>query len=149
MPYERYRLGTIATVMSTELNSLANNTNVLASSAYDNTPATGAGDGFTACEIELVCSFGTAPTAGTALSVWFLQQPDGTNYEDGGVGVTPARLPDVVLPLRAVTGTQRVVMEVSMPAGVVTPLLRNDGTGQSLASSGNTVKIRPYTVDGV
>jgi hypothetical protein len=149
MAYERFKLGSIATLMSTELNSLANNTNVAASAAYDNTPSSGAGDGSPLAEIELVCTFGTAPTAGTSIALWFLQRPDGTNYEDGSSSVTPARAPDCVLPLRAVTTAQRVVIEVAIPPGPFIALARNDATGQSLASSGNTIKIRPYTLDGV
>jgi hypothetical protein len=149
MPYERYRYGTNATVLSTELNSLANNANALASSTYDNTPATGAGDGFTMAQVELVCSFGTAPSAGTAISLWFLQRPDGTNTEDGSSSITPARAPDAVLPVRAVTATQRVVVDVPLPVGVLIALARNEGTGQALASSANTIKVRPFTFDGV
>jgi hypothetical protein len=147
MPYERYRRGTIATLFSTDLNSLANNSNVLAAADYDNTPGTDTG--YTMAEVELVVSFGTAPTVGTGISVWWLQKPDGTNAEDGGTSVTPARPPDVVVPVRAVTGAQRIVVDAGIPPGPFRPLLRNEGTGQAFAASGNTLKIRPFTYDGV
>jgi hypothetical protein len=100
-------------------------------------------------EVELVVSFGTAPTVGTGISVWWLQKPDGTNAEDGGTSVTPARPPDVVVPVRAVTGAQRIVVDAGIPPGPFRPLLRNEGTGQAFAASGNTLKIRPFTYDGV
>src|SRR4051812_13004672 len=99
---EKYTLGSIATLLSTGLNSLANNS-LAVSSAYDNTQGGGGGDGYTLCDLELVVTFGTNPTANTGVSVWFLAVPDGTNYEDGDASTTPARAPDVVFPLRAVT----------------------------------------------
>lgn len=148
MPYERYRRGSIATVMSTDLNNMANNALVVAAADFDNA-AGGTGDGFTMAEYEAVFTFGTAPTAGTVLAGWWLATPDGTNREDGSTSITPARAPDFVFPVRAVTTAQRIVVDAPLPVGAVRMLLKNDGTGQALAASGNTVKIRPYTYDGV
>lgn len=145
---EKYALGSIATLLSTGLNSLANNS-LAVSAAYDNTQGGGSGDGYTLCDLELVVTFGTAPTANTGVSVWFLAGPDGTNYEDGDSSTTPARLPDVVFPLRAVTTAQRINRRVWLPWGLPKALLKNDGTGQAMASSGNTLKIRPVTRQGV
>jgi hypothetical protein len=68
-------------------------------------------------EVELVVTYGVAPTANTGVSVWFLRAIDGTNYEDGSSSVTPARLPDVVFPVRAVTTAQRVTRRVMIPPG--------------------------------
>jgi hypothetical protein len=133
-----YVEGTIATLLSTELNSLANNA-LNIGSAYSS------GGNYVMADIEANVTFGTAPTANTALVIWFLRAPDGTNYEDGGTSVTPARLPDVVIPLRAVTTAQRVVRRVAIPPGTFKPLLKNDGSGQSLSASGNTIKILPVT----
>lgn len=145
---EKQLLGTIATLMSTGLNSLANNGLVLGS-AFDNTIGGGGGDGYSFADVELVVTFGTNPTANTGIAVWFLGAPDGTNYEDGDSSTTPARLPDAVFPVRAVTTAQRIVRRVYLPPGLLKPLLRNDGTGQAFASSGNTLKARPYTPEGV
>jgi len=148
MPYERYRRGTIATVMSTDLNSMANNALVVAAADYDNS-AGGTGDGFTMAEYEGFFQFSTSPTAGTGLSGWWLSTPDGTNREDGSTTITPARAPDFIFPVRAVTTVQRIVMDAPLPPGAVRMLLKNDATGQALVASANTVKIRPYTYDGV
>jgi hypothetical protein len=74
-----------------------------------------------------------------------LREVDGTNYEDGSSTVTPARNPDLVFPLRAVTTAQRIVVIGDLPPGSFVALLRNDGTGQAMAASGNTLKIRPVT----
>lgn len=144
---EKLLLGSITTLASTALNSLANNTNV-ACTVFDNTVGQ-AGDGYTLCDVELVVTYGTAPTINTGVTLWFLGAPDGTNYEDGSSSVTPARLPEVVFPLRAVTTAQRINRRVWLSWGLITPLVRNDGTGQSMAASGNTLKIRPVTRESV
>lgn len=148
MAVEKYKLGSVATLMSTELNSLATNTAAVASSAFNNVQGGGGGDGYTLCDLELVVTFGTNPAASTGISVWFLGQPDGTNYEDGSSSVTPARLPDAVFPVRAVTTAQRIVRRIAIPPGTWKALALNDGTGQALAATGNTLKIRPATREG-
>lgn len=144
---EKYLLGSATTLMSTDLNSLANNALVLGS-AFDNTQGQ-AGDGYTLCDVQLTVTFGSAPMANTGVPVWFLAALDGTNYEDGSSSVTPSRFPDVVFPVRAVTTQQIITRRISLPWGLMKPLPKNDGTGQAFASSGNTLKIRPVTRQGV
>src|SRR5947209_4516094 len=109
---EKYVIGSIATLMSTELNSLATSSGLTAgaisSGAFNNT-AGSTGDGYVLGELELVLAApaGTL-TAGTAAYVWFLRDPDGTNYEDGGASTIPARPADVIVPVRAVSTAQRI-----------------------------------------
>lgn len=138
---EKYLLGSVSTLLSTGLNSLANNALAIGS-AFDNTVGQ-SGDGYTLCDIQLSVTFGSAPTANTAVALWLLAVQDGTNAEDGGSSVTPARAPDFYFPVRAVSTAQIITMRGSMPWGKVVPLLKNDGTGQSFASGGNTLTIRP------
>lgn len=144
---EKYLLGSQTTLLSTGLNSLANNSLAI-SSAFDNTQGQ-AGDGYTLCDLELVVTYGTAPTANTAVAVWLLGSQDGTNYEDGDASTTPAKLPSVTFPLRAVTTAQRIIRRVWLPFGKFKALLKNDGTGQSMSASGNTLIIRPVARQGV
>lgn len=144
---EKYLLGTSTSVITTGMNTLTNNS-LVASSAYDNTVGQ-AGDGYNFCFIELVATYGVAPTANTGVSVWFLSSLDDTNYEDGSSSITPSRAPNVTFPLRAVTTAQRIVRFVALPPGKMTFLLKNDGTGQSMAASGNTLKVRPVARQGV
>jgi hypothetical protein len=145
---EKYLLGAQATLLSTELNALANNSTAIGS-AYNNTIGGGGGDGYELCDVELVVTYGVAPTANTGVAVWFLSTQDGTNYEDGDGSTTPARLPDAVFPLRAVTTAQRVIRRVPLPFGNFKALAKNDGTGQAMGATGNTLKIRPATPEGV
>jgi hypothetical protein len=134
--------GTITTVLSTGLNSLANNSNVISSAI---TLSTGE-PGYRWGEWELyIASSAAAMTANTAFVGWIIQALDGTNDEDGGTSVTPARTPDIVFPVRAVSTAQRMTAFSQLPTGSFKLLLRNDGTGQTIASSGNTLKVRPMT----
>lgn len=137
--------GTIATIFSTELNSMANNAQVITSSPFDNSANL---DLMAQAEI-VIAGMGGTPTANTGLSVWFLVNVDGTNYEDGSTSVAPMRFADVVMPIRAVSTAQRIIIPCIVPAGSFHVLIRNDGTGQALNSSGNTLKIRPLTYQAV
>lgn len=132
--------GTIQTLLSTEMNSLANNSNAVHATSVTITSAT-----FLRCELEVVVDFAVAPVANTAMVLWLLREVDGTNFENGTSSITPLRVPDAFFPLRAVTGVQRIIVTAELPPGVVRPLIRNDVTGQALVSSGNTLKIRPLT----
>ncbi|MDB5937254.1 MAG: hypothetical protein JWQ01_4598 [Massilia sp.] len=150
---EKLLLGSQATLLTTELNTLANNGTAISTvlggtGVYDNTIGQ-AGDGYTLCDVELVVTYGVAPTANTGVSFWFLLAEDGANYEDGDASTTPGRLPDIVFPLRAVTTAQRITRRAMMPWGKWKSLAKNDGTGQAMAASGNTIKIRPVTPEGV
>lgn len=134
--------GTADTLLSTEMNSLANNSNAVHATSVTLTSA-----GYFDGELELVVTFGTAPTANTPIYIWLLREIDGTNFEDGSSTVTPQRNPDIVASVRAVTTAQRFVFTVyDIPPGAIRTLVRNQGTGQAFASSGNTVKLRPKTV---
>lgn len=150
MSVTKYKLGSQSTLLTTELNALANNAAAL-SAAYNNTQGGGGGDGYLMADLELYVTYGTAPTAGTGCSVWFLQTEDGTNYEDGSNSgpVIPARAPDLVFPLRNVNTAQRIIRTVGLPPGNFKVLLRNDGTGQAMSASGHTLKIRPSTYENV
>jgi len=59
-------------------------------------------------DLELVATHGVAPSAGAPWYVYFLTAADDTNYEDGGAATQPARNPDAVINVRAVTAAQRV-----------------------------------------
>lgn len=138
-PVTQLRGTTEQALLTTELNSLANDALAL-SGEITLTDA-----GYLLADVTLVVTYGVAPTANTAVAVWLLRETDGSNYEDGGSGVTPARAPDVVFPLRAVTTAQRITRQVVLPPGKFKALCKNDGTGQAMAASGNTLKLKAST----
>ena len=78
--------------------------------------------------------------ADAQVSLWFLQRPDGTNYEDGSLTgpVIPGRRADVIIPLRpSVTAAQRAVSSiVSLPPNSFKVLFRNQA-GAALPSNDN------------
>jgi hypothetical protein len=125
--------------MSTELNALAN-TQAAISSAVQN--GTGL-DIFV--DFFLSVTFASAPTAGTALSLYLIRQ-DGTDYEDnaGGASGTYILPPDGYVgafgPLRAVTSKQVLCLrDVRCPVLDFKLGLLNDATGQAMPASGSTV----------
>lgn len=150
----KWLTGTIATLMSAELNSLASSAGpsagAIASAAFNNAAGGGGGDGYMYGELELrIAAPAGTLTAGTSAYVWFLLQPDGTNYEDGGSSVIPARQADVLIPLANLATAQRVTVRgVELPPGSFKALLAHN-TGQAWAASGNTLKLLPYTIQGV
>jgi hypothetical protein len=144
---EKYLLGVQSTLLSTELNTLASNSLALGA-VFDNTQLQ-PGDGYTLCDLELVVTYAVAPAVNTGCSLWLLGAQDGVIYEDGDTVTTPARLPETVFPVRAVTTAQRIIRRIWLPWGRLKPLLKNDGTGQTTAATGNTLKIRPITRQGV
>ena len=137
-------VGSVSTIVSTELNSLANNSQVVSSVAGSSGVITVPTQ--TQMRVELFVTFGTAPTANTSVLVWFLQTIDGgTSYEDGSSTVTPTRNPDVIFTVNAITTGQRLQKVVDTPTGNFKVLVKNNGTAQAFSSTLNTVRILPYT----
>ena len=122
--------------MTTGLNSLTNGSRQVSSAISDNREQY--------ADFELVVTYGSAPTADAPVYLYFLKSPDGTNTEDGSTSVTPSAAPDVIFTVRAVTSAQRVVRgRVVLPNGDYTVLLVN-AAGQTMAASGNTLKMWTY-----
>lgn len=144
--------GSSVTLMSTELNSLANNANVTSSvggssGVFANVVGGSNFDGNPRGKLQfLMGGTVTALTAGGAIQVWFLLSVDGTNYENG---TPPPRNPDVVIPLGALTTAQRVTRRCSFPVGNFKVLVVNSATGQSMPASGNTLVALLNTDEGV
>ena len=155
---QEYLLGSATTLMTTELNSLASSSGLTAgaissvggtSGLFNNTAGGGGLGGYTLgqWELNLAAPAGTL-TAGTAAYVWLLTTVDGTNYEDGSATVIPARPPDLIFPVRAVSTAQRIIRVLMMPPGNWYVLLAQN-TGQTWGASGNTVKVTPVTFQAV
>jgi hypothetical protein len=154
---QKYAVGTSVTLLSTELNSLASSSGLTAgvissvggtSGLFNNTAAGGSLDGyaFGRYELNLAAPAG-ALTGNTSANVWFLGTVDGTNYEDGSASIIPARRPDLIIPVRAVSTAQRPhIIAPLFPANCFVLLAHN--TGQTWAASGNTLKVSPITWQG-
>lgn len=124
------------TVLSTELNALANNAYSAPGTAYDN--------GVNLNRFAMAEFFGptgTAPTVDTTLDLFAIPAPDGTNYGDGGSAVKPAGAYYVgSFQLRAVNTDQRVMTPIfELPPCKVAFVLFNNATGQALDATLNKV----------
>lgn len=135
--------GTI-TLLSTDLNSLANNTGVLG--------AARSAEAFLYADLELNVTFGTNPTANSLVEVYLVRAIDGTNYEDTTTAATAAGPANGFVggfPVRAVTTAQRIALpKVELPAMDYKWMVINK-TGQTMAASGNTLTMKRYTEQAV
>lgn len=139
----------IATVLSTELNSLANNAAALGTE-YDNSSNL-----YLWATFELNVTFGSAPTAGNTVDLYIIPAPDGTNFDDnttGASGAAPSTSYVGGFPLRAVTSAQKVplgvVRRIDLPPTKFKVFVVN-GSGQAFPASGSTVKMIPYRYQSV
>lgn len=145
MPANYTARAAAATVLTTELNTLANGALSAVSAAQDNATA-GLRDLYAQVEIYIAAQ-GTNRTAGAYLALYLIPELDGTNY-----GATPDECAEnyfagaVALDDGALAARYLIIDQVRLPVGDYKVALRN-GTGQALAGSGNTVKLRAYTVE--
>jgi hypothetical protein len=141
----------IATVASTELNSLANAAGALGAE-YDN-----ATNLYMFGTFELNVTFGTNPTAGSTVDLYLIPAPDGTNYDDavtGAAGSAPNTSYVGGFPLRAVTSAQKVPLGVGIAGPVQLPptkfkVFALNKSGQAFPASGSTIKMVPYRYQSV
>lgn len=128
------------TLLSTELNSLANGSRSAAGTELDN--ATNRDELAIA---ELQVTFGSAPSSGGFVSLYAITAPDGTNYEDGSASVDPGAHRWLCnIPVRNVTTAQRLR---SLPFQIdpfKTKFILLNSSGQAFPASGSTLKI--YTL---
>ncbi len=98
-------------------------------------------------DFELLCKFGTAPTAGGYVALYLVQALNGTNYADGDDSIAPPATAMVgTFPVRAATTAQRVVIRhVLLPASKFKPLVVNK-SGQSMTNvdAENVLTMRAY-----
>lgn len=126
------------TVLTTELNTLANNAFSAAGPAYDNTTNL---DRW--AWVEFVTGGSITPTTGAVVNVYMIHSPGGTNYDEGASANNPGTHTLVaVLPLTVAAGTHRAISTTpfALPPGKVKFILKNQA-GVSLSASGNTVTL--------
>lgn len=129
-------------MLSTELNSLANNGYCSAGSAIG-ADATG---GPMFADFELVLG-SLNPTATVIAELYALRSADGTNYEDAPSSTNPGTLMYLGTFVGATgSAAKRLVLaDVQLPPGLWKPVLKNT-SGVTLAASGNTVKQRSFNL---
>lgn len=133
---------TIQTVLTTQLNSLANGAQSAASSAIDNET-----DLYRWAEVEVVLASLT-PTGSPYVSILLIQSLDsGTNFEDLSTSALHALV--AALPFTTTTGAKRIVSRpFPIPPLQFKAVLQNQA-GPALAASGNTVRLRRFNEQSV
>lgn len=138
----KWEIGSSESVLTTGLNSMANNAKVI-SSAIDNTSNL-----FLFDDVEwLHASLGFTPSAGAVIELYVIRgYVDGTSsYEDGDASIDPPASNLVgVFNIRAATAAQRhILRQIPIPPSLFKYLVINK-TGGTLASSGNVLSRIPY-----
>ena len=91
-------------VLTTELNSLANSSRTNAGTEVSNQTNKDQWG-----KLELTVTFGTNPNATAYVEVCAVTAPDGTNYEDGSSSVDPGGHTVIAyIPVKATTSAQRL-----------------------------------------
>ncbi len=143
MAIQQFSPGSIQTLLSTQLNNLANNTLSSVGAQFDNgDPSHLFPSGF----LELLVTFGTNPSAGGHCIAYLLPLLDGTNQATlNEINLSPMILG--VFPLAQNTSAQRIVVPCSL---VIPPcpfvLALSNRAGQSFPASGSTVRWLPNTM---
>lgn len=130
----------IASVLTTELDSLASGGTSAASAALDNGTALDLFADFTLT----VATQGAARSAGANIAVYLTQALDGTNYDDVHAGT--AELVAVFSLDAATTARQSSRRDVPISPGLY-KLFAVNNTGQALAASGNILEHRMHSIE--
>jgi hypothetical protein len=130
----------IQSLLTTELNAMADNINVL-SAAIDMSDGTHGRMTRMDFELNLATADWSAQES-PAIYLWLLKETDGTNYEDGNTTLTlsPARTPDEIIPLREISSAQRVSGTVLVNTPDNAKILIGNRSGQAFGATGNTLK---------
>ena len=137
----------VATLASTELNSLANGSSALGAE-YDN-----ATNLYIYGLFLLTVTFGTNPTEGSLINLYLVPAIDGTNYAYAPTGASPFVANTMYLggfPVDNVTSIQRIPLgldavvykPILLPPSKFKVLVLNN-SGQAFPSSGSTVTMLP------
>ncbi len=117
-------------MLTTELNSLANGSTSALGSAWDNTSSR-----YVQCAGEVYLASLT-PTSGGYVQVYLVPAPDGTNYGD----IVNSNLVATIYPSTSASVKRLTFEGVPMGPFLYKVALKN-AAGVALASSGNTVKL--------
>ena len=140
MAIVKWESGSAANVLTTELNSLAQNAKKI-SAAIDNTS-----DLYLFDDVELLTGvFSSAPPSGAMVELYSIPSIDGTNYGEGSDTIAPPPSSLVgIFNIRAATASQRhIIRGIPVVPGKFKYLIINK-SGQAFASSGNTLRRLPY-----
>ena len=132
--------GAATDLLTTEMNSLADAGSAISTSEFDNSTNL---DLF--CDLEFsLASIDLSAVNNPAVYVWFINNL--SVQEDGSGSIIPARIPDVIIPLREVSATQVVtISRINCPNISFDTVVQNE-TGVAFAGTTNILKIETYGI---
>ena len=137
----------IQTYFSTELDSLADDARALGD-LIDFT-ATGT-DQKIYMDIELyLAQIDLTSQHNPSVYIWVLRKFPGSTTEDGWTNASPARSPEVIIPLRTVNYANRAISSLVLTTPHQGRILLQNKSGVTWASSGNTLKYSIYSLQDV
>lgn len=148
----QWEADTIQTLMTTELDALANGSSAIAATGYDPTST-----GYTHGEFELNVTFGSAPTAEATVDLYLIPAMDGTNYATTATGASPVQPSTAYaggFPCKANTSAQKIPLGVGqagkleLPACPFKAYVKN-GSGQAFPANSSTLKMKPLRLKSV
>lgn len=143
-------VGSVTSVFTTQMNSITNNSFTVASSAIDNRIGQTM-NGYSICRMIAHVVYAANPSAGAAITGWFLKNSNVTTpaYETTPTSsITLNRLPDFVIPAVGGQTTTDTSVDVRCVGERFLVVIQNTASGQSWAASGNTLTILPLTLQG-
>jgi hypothetical protein len=129
--------GALVTLATTALNAIADGAAVEVDVANDT-------DRDVIADLELLISFGTAPTADKTIDVFWRRTIDGTNYEESSGSRPPANGGVGSFVLNNTTSAQRYILPGVMIPPKGGKLVIRSSAGQTASSSGNTLRALFY-----
>ena len=84
-----------------------------------------------------------------AINLWLLAMTDGTNYEDGGNSVDPARPPDAIIPIIASSAIHRGFAQRILTTPGYGKILIENRSCVAFTATGNKVQYRLFSEEQV
>lgn len=147
MKYKHFDASNVLTTyMSTDLNSLANNTTNIGATAFDNTVSK---DMYAAAELVLA-SVDLSGQTNPSVELYIVPSIDGTNYVDDGTDASTTDYPPSsalagVFQIQATNAAHRSAIEIFQLGPYKYTVVVINKTGVALAASGNTLKITTFS----
>ena len=134
-----WNVASITTLLTTELNALANGSGSALGTEYDN-----ATNKFLFGDFELVLNtLGAAATANATVDLYLIPKTDGTNYSQGGTTAQPANSYKGSWVMLATTTARLTIHGVPLPPLAFKAFVVNR-CGQAFNATSSTVKMVPY-----
>lgn len=139
-------IGAAQTVLSTELNALANNAGAISTTAFDNATVLAL---WLFGDFELNVTFAAAPSANTFIDMYLLPSLNGTTFNDGTSGASALGVASNFIgsfPIRNVVTAQQLTLPVSAPVRLPLSLFKIqliNRSGVAFPAAGSTIRMYP------